>query len=80
VAATDIREAHNFVAGLLHQVGGQRTHVSESLDHHAAALLADARFGERFITADHYAAAGGFTSSARYTVAMPPAPSSRSMR
>src|SRR5215472_5191954 len=58
----DIRETDDFVAGFLHEVGGHRADISETLHHHAASLPFDADLGERLVTADHHSASRGFAS------------------
>src|SRR6516162_3402684 len=60
--AADIRETDDFVAGFLHEVGGHRADISETLHHHAASLSFDADLGERLVTADHHSASRGFAS------------------
>src|SRR4029077_8778815 len=59
-SAVNICNADDFVARLVHQVGGLRADVAKTLDDNARATTLHAEFLNCLVAADHKAATGGF--------------------
>ena len=61
----NIGHADDAVAGLMHQRGGHRADVAETLNDHARLLALHAELRERLVADQHQAAAGGFVAAVR---------------
>src|SRR4029077_1712472 len=59
-SAVNIRDADDFIARLVHQVGSLRADVTKTLDNDARAVTLHAEFLNCLVAADHKAAAGRF--------------------
>src|SRR5271166_6161447 len=64
-ATANVGEPDDLIAGFLHQCGGERADIAESLNNDPGGFFFHPQLGQRLVHANHHAAAGGFAAATR---------------